>query len=110
MQQLMASDKGASLLTVPIHRMIDELELEIRNQKQEELQRLMEEDDDIIGLDEDPTSSSNERLWVDKYRPKKYTDLMGDEVSPHVHVASLVTVRLQQDQEQDAEKMLSYLL
>ncbi|KAG0282220.1 hypothetical protein BGZ96_000726 [Linnemannia gamsii] len=78
MQQLMANENGASLLPVPIHRMMDELELEIRNQKQEELQRLME-DDDITGLDEDPTSGSNERLWVDKYRPKKYTDLMGDE-------------------------------
>ncbi|KAG0275592.1 hypothetical protein BGZ95_008609 [Linnemannia exigua] len=77
MQQLLSNEKGSSLLTVPIHRMMDEMEIEIRNQKEEALLRL--EDDDIMGLDEDPTSGSNERLWVDKYRPKKYTDLMGDE-------------------------------
>lgn len=80
MQQLLTNEKGASLLSVPIHRMIDELELEIRNKKHEEVQRLLEGDEDVLDLDEDPTSGSNERLWVDKYRPKSYTDLMGDEV------------------------------
>lgn len=80
MQQLLANDKSASLLSLPIHRMIDELELEIRNQKQDEVQRLLDGDDDVLDLDEDPSSGSNERLWVDKYRPKNYTDLMGDEV------------------------------
>lgn len=80
MQQLQANEKGASLLSVPIHRMMDELELEIRNQKQEEVRRLLEGDEDVLDLDEDPTSGSNGRLWVDKYRPKSYTDLMGDEV------------------------------
>ncbi|KAH7046343.1 hypothetical protein BKA57DRAFT_466280 [Linnemannia elongata] len=79
MQQLLANDKSASLLSLPIHRMIDELELEIRNQKQDEVQRLLDGDDDVLDLDEDPSSGSNERLWVDKYRPKNYTDLMGDE-------------------------------
>ncbi|KAF9133537.1 hypothetical protein BGX30_012241 [Mortierella sp. GBA39] len=78
MQKLLANEKGASLLSVPIHRMMDELELEIRNQKQEEVQRLLERED-VFDLDEDPTSGSSERLWVDKYRPKNYTDLMGDE-------------------------------
>ncbi|KAF9546441.1 hypothetical protein EC957_009790 [Mortierella hygrophila] len=77
--KLLANEKGASLLSVPIHRMMDELELEIRNQKQEEVQRLLEGEEDVFDLDEDPTSGSNERLWVDKYRPKNYTDLMGDE-------------------------------
>ncbi|KAG9063033.1 hypothetical protein KI688_004633 [Linnemannia hyalina] len=77
--KLLANEKGASLLSVPIHRMMDELELEIRNQKQEDVQRLLEGEDDVLDLDEDPTSGSNERLWVDKYRPKNYTDLMGDE-------------------------------
>src|SRR5690349_9762056 len=80
MQQLLANDKSASLLSLPIHRMIDELELEIRNQKQDEVRRLLDGDDDVLDLDEDPSSGSNERLWVDKYRPKNYTDLMGDEV------------------------------
>ncbi|KAF9904497.1 hypothetical protein EC991_002657 [Linnemannia zychae] len=75
--QRLSNEKGSMLLTVPIHRMMDELEVEIRNQKEEAL--LLLENDDIMGLDEDPTSGSNERLWVDKYRPMKYTDLMGDE-------------------------------
>ncbi|KAF9129908.1 hypothetical protein BGW39_003643 [Mortierella sp. 14UC] len=77
MQQLLPNEKGSSLLTVPIHRMMDEMEMEIRNQKEEAL--LLLEDDDVMGLEDDPTSGPNERLWVDKYRPKKYTDLMGDE-------------------------------
>lgn len=71
--------------------MMDELELEIRNQKQDEVQRLLEGDEDVLDLDEDSSNGSNERLWVDKYRPKNYTDLMGDEVqlSCMLHFSSL---------------------
>ncbi|KAG0219745.1 hypothetical protein BGX33_001062 [Mortierella sp. NVP41] len=80
MKQLLSGETGAkSLLPVPIHRMMDELELEIKEKKQEAMLRLMAGDDDVVELDEDPRGDSNERLWVDKYRPKKYTDLMGDE-------------------------------
>ena len=30
-------------------------------------------------LPSDPSSRSEETLWVDRYRPKRYTDLLGDE-------------------------------
>ncbi|KAI7825988.1 P-loop containing nucleoside triphosphate hydrolase protein [Gamsiella multidivaricata] len=67
------------LLSMPIHRMMDELDAEIRVQKQEAINRLEYGDYDDLDLTGDDNKDSSERLWVDKYRPKKYTDLMGDE-------------------------------
>ncbi|KAF9115488.1 hypothetical protein BGX27_007617 [Mortierella sp. AM989] len=60
-------------------KMMDELDAEIRVQKQEAINRLEYGDSDEPELMHDTTKDSSERLWVDKYRPKKYTDLMGDE-------------------------------
>lgn len=80
MAHLMKRQEKKSLLATPIHRMMDELDAEIRVKKQEAINRLEYGGDDDIELDEEIDKDSNERLWVDKYRPKKYTDLMGDEV------------------------------
>ncbi|KAI0306397.1 P-loop containing nucleoside triphosphate hydrolase protein [Multifurca ochricompacta] len=49
-----------SLLNVPIHRLIDELSATTA-------QGLMQQPD------------AEETLWVDRYRPKRFTDLLGDE-------------------------------
>ncbi|KAG0089852.1 hypothetical protein BGZ93_002556 [Podila epicladia] len=79
MAHLMNLHEKKSLLATPIHRMMDELDAEIRVKKQEAINRLEYGGDDDIELDEEVDKDSSERLWVDKYRPKKYTDLMGDE-------------------------------
>ncbi|KAF9191281.1 hypothetical protein BGZ50_009496 [Haplosporangium sp. Z 11] len=80
LEQLKLSEMNAKpLLSMPIHRMMDELDAEIKVQRQEALNRLEYGDYDAPDLGSDNSKDSNERLWVDKYRPKKYTDLMGDE-------------------------------
>ncbi|KAI0273411.1 P-loop containing nucleoside triphosphate hydrolase protein [Gloeopeniophorella convolvens] len=59
-----------NLLDVPIHRLMDELSLETAQNC-----NLPDADSDA------PSSSSSqeETLWVDRYRPKRFTDLLGDE-------------------------------
>ncbi|KFH68850.1 hypothetical protein MVEG_05654 [Podila verticillata NRRL 6337] len=76
---LMELQKKKSLLATPIHRMMDELDAEIKVKKQEAINRLEYGDGDDIDLVKEIDKDSSDRLWVDKYRPKKYTDLMGDE-------------------------------
>ncbi|KAG0266796.1 hypothetical protein BG011_000848 [Mortierella polycephala] len=79
-EQLKLNEMDAKpLLSMPIHRMMDELDAEIKVQRQETLNRLEYGDYDAPDLGSDSSKDSSERLWVDKYRPKKYTDLMGDE-------------------------------
>ncbi|KAG0243590.1 hypothetical protein BGW41_001801 [Actinomortierella wolfii] len=74
-----------SLLGVPIHRMMDELETEIAVRHQEALNRIELEsqamDQRMYELDTYGSGHNfrKEELWVDKYRPRHYTDLMGDE-------------------------------
>ncbi|KAF8984494.1 hypothetical protein BGZ46_007861 [Entomortierella lignicola] len=74
-----SSQSKTPLLSMPIHRMMDELDAEIRVQKQEALNRLEYGDSNEPELVDDNPKDSSEQLWVDKYKPKKYTDLMGDE-------------------------------
>jgi chromosome transmission fidelity protein 18 len=60
-----------SLLDIPIHRLMDELSANTA-------QRLMQPDtpySDPSG----PSSGTEETLWVDRFRPKRYLDLLGDE-------------------------------
>ncbi|KAG0259775.1 hypothetical protein DFQ27_003895 [Actinomortierella ambigua] len=75
---------GKTLLSMPIHRMMDELEMEIKVRDQEALYRVEFEAQELDQhMHEMDTFGRNhlrrEDLWVDKYRPKNYTDLMGDE-------------------------------
>lgn len=61
-----------NLLDIPIHRLMDELSATAA-------QRLMHRDADH-SMPSDPSSSrTEETLWVDRYRPKRFTDLLGDE-------------------------------
>ncbi|KAG0011566.1 hypothetical protein BGZ80_000592 [Entomortierella chlamydospora] len=79
-QQLKENSQNRKpLLSIPIHRMMDELDAEIRVQKQEAINRLEYGDNDEPEIIDDVPKDVIEHLWVDKYRPKKYTDLMGDE-------------------------------
>ncbi|KAF9409813.1 hypothetical protein BGZ94_001854 [Podila epigama] len=80
MEQLLKLQEKKSLLSTPIHRMMDELDAEIRVQKQAAINRLEYGDGEDDGMDSiEGSTDKSERLWVDTYRPKKYTDLMGDE-------------------------------
>ncbi|KAF9438709.1 hypothetical protein BGZ76_005654 [Entomortierella beljakovae] len=67
------------LLSMPIHRMMDELDAEIRIQKQEAINLIELGESDELDIETGSSNSQSERLWVDKYKPRKYTDLMGDE-------------------------------
>jgi chromosome transmission fidelity protein 18 len=58
-----------NLLDVPIHRLMDELSATTA-------QRLMRPHDDLSTTS---SSRSEKTLWVDRYRPKRFTDLLGDE-------------------------------
>jgi len=91
MKQLKGSANGTKpLLSMSIHRMMDELDAEIKIQKQEAINRLQDGDLELIEDDDDVES---ERLWVEKYRPKRYTDLMGDEVTEAVQLIILCHLR-----------------
>ena len=81
MKELMSTPQGRKpLLNQPIHRMMDDLDAEIRLQKQEALNRLEYGDYSDVDNTVYGSSDATQKLWVDKYRPKRYTDLMGDEV------------------------------
>ena len=60
-----------SLLEVPIHRLMDELSVATA-------QRLMQPDTNEP-LPSGTSPGTEETLWVDRFRPKRYTDLLGDE-------------------------------
>ncbi|KAG0053134.1 hypothetical protein BGZ83_001606 [Gryganskiella cystojenkinii] len=78
MKELMSTPQGRKpLLSQPIHRMMDDLDAEIRLQKHLALRRV--ESGDFSAVENDATADVSQGLWFDKYRPKRYTDLMGDE-------------------------------
>ncbi|KAF9938682.1 hypothetical protein BGZ67_010582 [Mortierella alpina] len=79
-QQLLSGENSRKpLLSTTIHRMMDDLDAELRLQKQVAINHLEYEGPEDVSVGEDATKDASEKLWVDKYRPKKYTDLMGDE-------------------------------
>jgi chromosome transmission fidelity protein 18 len=61
-----------NLLTTPIHRLMDELSATTA-------QRLMHPDTDPSTSSDHSSSRTEDTLWVDRYRPKRFTDLLGDE-------------------------------
>ncbi|KAF8891293.1 P-loop containing nucleoside triphosphate hydrolase protein, partial [Infundibulicybe gibba] len=66
------SQRMSSLLDVPIHRMLDELSSSAAARLHKacvELQELSATKSDFV----------EDTLWVDKYRPYRFTDLMGNE-------------------------------
>ena len=58
------------LLDVPLHRLMDELAVSASDPSS-----------DILHASENAPSSSkvHDKLWVDRYRPQQYTDLLGDD-------------------------------
>lgn len=61
-----------NLLATPIHRLMDELSATTA-------QRLMHPNTDPSTSSGHSSSRAEETLWVDRYRPKRFTDLLGDE-------------------------------
>jgi chromosome transmission fidelity protein 18 len=61
-----------NLLDVPIHRLMDELFATTA-------QRLTCPDNDPSTSSGPCSSRTEQTLWVDRYRPKRFTDLLGDE-------------------------------
>jgi len=66
----MTADKVTSLLDVPLHRLMDELAVSASDPS-----------GDMFHASENVPSSSkvHDKLWVDRYRPQQYTDLLGDD-------------------------------
>ncbi|KAI0063440.1 P-loop containing nucleoside triphosphate hydrolase protein [Artomyces pyxidatus] len=64
-----ANQRMANLLDVPIHRLMDEL-------SSTTARTLAHPPDDKPSA---ASSQQEETLWVDRYRPKRFTDLLGDE-------------------------------
>ena len=60
-----------NLLDIPIHRLMDELSATTA-------QRLMHPNIDP-SMSDGSFSRTEGTLWVDRYRPKRFTDLLGDE-------------------------------
>lgn len=66
----MTTDKVTGLLDVPLHRLMDELAVSASEPSR-----------DASHASENVPSSSkvHDKLWVDRYRPQQYTDLLGDD-------------------------------
>ncbi|TFK30182.1 P-loop containing nucleoside triphosphate hydrolase protein [Coprinopsis marcescibilis] len=71
--RISSAPKIGSLLDVPIHRMLGNLSRE----KALELQA--EHVSDSHGPQQSESKDVEDQLWVDRYRPKKFTDLLGNE-------------------------------
>ncbi|VDI30305.1 chromosome transmission fidelity protein 18 [Mytilus galloprovincialis] len=82
--------KSTRLLTVSVEQMKDELETERQNRLLEEAANLTQQmrrnlddgdqsDDDVTMETHEDPSDSKKILWVEKYAPFKYTDLLSEE-------------------------------
>ncbi|KAJ6624531.1 hypothetical protein B0H10DRAFT_1943134 [Mycena sp. CBHHK59/15] len=66
------TQRMGNLLDVPIHRLLDVLSVEVAAKLQEADRQPMASTSDVEEVIE-------ETLWVDRYRPRQFTDLMGNE-------------------------------
>ncbi|KAJ7940344.1 P-loop containing nucleoside triphosphate hydrolase protein [Mycena leptocephala] len=66
------TERMGNLLDVPIHRLLESLSVETAT-------RLQEADRQPTASESDPEILVEDTLWVDRYRPRQFTDLMGNE-------------------------------
>ncbi|KAL8280406.1 hypothetical protein RQP46_007054 [Phenoliferia psychrophenolica] len=78
---------GQSMLEVPYHDMVKGIKAEIAKAK--EGSDAIETDADAI-IEPEHFAPLETSLWTDRYRPKKFTDLLGDE---RVHRAALLWLK-----------------
>ncbi|KAJ7085780.1 P-loop containing nucleoside triphosphate hydrolase protein [Mycena belliarum] len=65
-------ERMGNLLEVPIHRMLEQLSVDTAT-------KLQEADRQPVPSTPDPEETIEDTLWVDRYRPRQFTDLMGNE-------------------------------
>ncbi|KAF7363719.1 Chromosome transmission fidelity protein 18 [Mycena sanguinolenta] len=66
------TERMGNLLDVPIHRLLEGLSVETAA-------KLQESDRQTAESTSDPEVLTEDTLWVDRYRPRQFTDLMGNE-------------------------------
>ncbi|KAF8211876.1 P-loop containing nucleoside triphosphate hydrolase protein [Mycena galopus ATCC 62051] len=66
------TERMGNLLDVPIHRLLEGLSIETAA-------KLQEADRQTVASTSDPEILIEDTLWVDRYRPRQFTDLMGNE-------------------------------
>ncbi|KAJ7087754.1 P-loop containing nucleoside triphosphate hydrolase protein [Mycena epipterygia] len=66
------TERMGNLLDVPIHRLLEGLSVETAS-------KLQEADRQPVASTSDPEQPVEDALWVDRYRPRQFTDLMGNE-------------------------------
>ncbi|KAJ6597213.1 P-loop containing nucleoside triphosphate hydrolase protein [Mycena vulgaris] len=66
------TERMGNLLDIPIHRMLEGLSVETAA-------KLQEADRQALASTSDPEEPIEDTLWVDRYRPRQFTDLMGNE-------------------------------
>ncbi|KAJ7444820.1 P-loop containing nucleoside triphosphate hydrolase protein [Mycena latifolia] len=66
------TERMGNLLDVPIHRLLEQLSVEAAT-------KLQEADRQPAASTSDPEETIEDTLWVDRYRPRQFTDLMGNE-------------------------------
>ncbi|KAJ7047115.1 P-loop containing nucleoside triphosphate hydrolase protein [Mycena alexandri] len=66
------TERMGNLLDVPIHRLLEGLSVETAT-------KLQQSDREAAASASDPEIPIEDTLWVDRYRPRQFTDLMGNE-------------------------------
>ncbi|KAJ7905842.1 hypothetical protein B0H14DRAFT_2661855 [Mycena olivaceomarginata] len=66
------TERMGNLLDVPIHRLMEGLSVDTAA-------KLQEADREAAASVSDPEVAIEDTLWVDRYRPRQFTDLMGNE-------------------------------
>ncbi|KAM0749881.1 P-loop containing nucleoside triphosphate hydrolase protein [Meredithblackwellia eburnea MCA 4105] len=74
-----------SMLSTPYHTMVNNI-----NKKSEATEKQADGDATNAPMDEDELPELETSLWTDRYRPKKFTDLLGDE---RVHRSALLWLK-----------------
>ncbi|GAA93611.1 uncharacterized protein L969DRAFT_91277 [Mixia osmundae IAM 14324] len=71
---------ASSFLEMPIHQLMADVRDQLKQERASKAQAAQDPQRIISGpLETDQDRIRNSRLWTDVYRPKRFTDLMGDE-------------------------------
>ncbi|WVO24366.1 uncharacterized protein IAS62_005731 [Cryptococcus decagattii] len=74
LQQRVGKGNGGELLTVPLHKLLDQVDELKSREKALQLQRQIDEEEG-----QTKEIQMGMTMWVDKYRPKRFTDLLGED-------------------------------